>query len=400
MSGPASAASGGTPPPVPPAGCPISTVDLWSEATLADPFPTYRALRDLGPVVWLERARMLAFPRFATVRAVLSDWQRFSSAAGVAVGDGANKMMGESVLTSDPPVHDRYRKPLMDQLSTNALAVMVPEVEATAERFADAVVAAGRFDAVADLARPYSLTVVADLIGLPAEGREHYPPLAERAFNVMGPANERAADGFVALQELRARTYGACEAGQLTPGRRADQLCHMGRTDLVPAYTWPGIDTTVNALGAAVALFARHPDQWDRVRADRPLIPSAFNEVLRLHAPVQYFTRVATEAVTIEGVSIAEGSRALVMYGSANRDERRFDDPDRFDVTRNPTEQLAFGRGVHLCVGINLARIEAHSLLAALADRVARFEPAGDGQWLINNTLHGYEHLPVTAVPA
>ncbi len=388
----------------PPLGCPVSDVDLWSEAVLADPFPTYRALRDLGPVAWLSGPAMVAFPRFQQVRSVLSDWQRFSSAAGVAVGDGANRMMGESILTSDPPVHDRYRKPLMDQLSPNALAAMVPEVEATAVRFAAAAVEAGRFDAVAELARPYSLTVVADLIGLPAEGREHYPPLAERAFNVMGPANERAADGFGALAELRTRTNEACRAGQLTAGRRADQLCHMGRSDLVGAYTWPGIDTTVNALGAAVALFARHPDQWDRVRADRSLIPSAFNEVLRLHSPVHYFTRVATETVEVEGVTIAEGSRVLVMYGSANRDERRFPDPDRFDVTRNPTEQLAFGRGVHLCVGINLARIEAHSLLAALADRVARFEtdpsdPSGP-TWLVNNTLHGLEHLPVRVVAA
>lgn len=387
-----------------PAGCPVADVDLWSEATLADPFPTYRALRDLGPAVWLERAGMVAFPRFQPVRAVLSDWQLFSSAHGVAVGGQANGVLGESILTSDPPAHDGYRKPLMDQLSANALAPLVPEVEATAVRFADAVVAAGRFDAVADLARPYSLTVVADLIGLPDEGREQYPSLAERAFNVMGPANERAADGFGALAELRQRTLGACTAGQLTAGRRADQLCHMGRMDLVPAYTWPGIDTTVNALGAAVALFARHPDQWDQVRADRSLIPSAFNEVLRLHAPVHYFTRVATEAVTIDRVEIAAGSRVLVMYGSANRDERRFDDPDRFDVTRNPTEQLAFGRGVHLCVGINLARLEAHSLLAALADRVARFEPddadPSGPQWLVNNTLHGFEHLPVRVVAA
>ena len=388
----------------PPAGCPASDVDLWSEAVLADPFPTYRALRELGPVVWLSGPAMVAFPRFQPVRAVLSDWQRFSSAHGVAVGAQANAVLGESILTSDPPVHDRYGKPVMDQLSPNALAPMVPEVEATAVRFADAAVAAGRFDAVADLARPYSLTVVADLIGLPAQGREPYPSLAERAFNIMGPGNGRAADGFGALTELRQRTLGACTPGQLTPGRRAEQLCHMGRMDLVPAYTWPGIDTTVNALGAAVALFARHPEQWDRVRADRRLIPSAFNEVLRLHAPVHYFTRVATQAVTVDGVEMAEGSRVLVMYGSANRDERRFDDPDRFDVTRNPTEQLAFGRGVHLCVGISLARIEAHSLLAALADRVARFEPddadPSGPQRLINNTLHGFEHLPVRVIPA
>jgi cytochrome P450 len=136
------------------------------------------------------------------------------------------------------------------------------------------------------------------------------------------------------------------------------------------------------------------------VRNDRSLIPAAFAEALRLHTPVHFFTRMITEATEVEGTPLAPDHRAVVMYGSANRDERHYPDPDRFDVTRNPRDQLAFGRGIHLCVGIHLARLEGHSLLAALADRVERFEPVGTPEPLVNATLHGYASLPLHLVPA
>ena len=156
----------------------------------------------------------------------------------------------------------------------------------------------------------------------------------------------------------------------------------------------------MNAVASAVYLFAEHPDQWDLVRGDRSLIPSAFNEVLRLHAPVHHFTRVATSDQDIGGVVLPAGTRILVMYGSANRDERHYPDPDRFDVTRNPIDQLAFGRGVHLCVGQNLAKMEGHAIFAELADRVERFELTGEPEWMLNNTLHGLGRLPLRAIPA
>jgi cytochrome P450 len=252
-----------------------------------------------------------------------------------------------------------------------------------------------------DLARPYSLTVVADLLGLPADGREGYPELAERAFNVFGPVGDRADDGMVAAGELFQRALDVLEGGTLSPGLRGEDLVRRGLPMGLISYTWPGVDTTVNALATAVVLFAQHPEQWDAVRADRSLIPAAFNEVLRLHAPVHYFTRCVTEDVELCGASLPAGTRVLVMYGSANRDERRFPDPDRFDVRRpDAGVHLAFGRGVHLCVGIHLARLEGHALLGALADRVARFEPAGEVRWQVNNTLHGPVEVPVRLKPA
>ncbi len=381
-------------------GFPTSDVDLWDDAILADPYPTYGALRDLGPVVWLERPGLLALPRFDVVRSVLTSWQRFSSASGVGIDEQANVAQPESIIKSDPPEHDGHRRLLAAQLSIGSLAGAAGEIESAADALIAALVARGSFDAVADLARPYSLNVVGDLIGLPAEGREQLPHLAEQAFNVFGPANERLATAPRALEQILGHTFGVAQSGDLCPGHRAAELVESGHPEGIVAYTWPGIDTTVNTLAVAVYLFAKHPDQWELVRKDPSLIPSAFAEVLRMHAPVHYFTRLTTERVDIEGLEVPPRQRVLVMYGSANRDERHYPEPDRFDVTRNPVDQLAFGRGIHLCVGINLAKLEAVSYLGALVRHVRRFELVGEPQWLRNNTLHGLRALPVTVAPA
>ena len=384
----------------PPTNCPVTDIDPWADDALIDPYPTYRALRDLGSVVWLDRYGLAALPRFADVRAALTDHQRFSSASGACVDEQRAREMGESILTSDPPVHERYRKPIANQLSVAALTDDIAGIEATAERLVDELVAAGTFDAVTQMASPYSVNVVADLVGLPDDGREHIASWGERAFNTMGPCDHRHVDGLAALESLAEYSVGTALAGGLRPGSRGAELVAAGMPDGIVAYTWPGIDTTVHALGSAILCFAEHPDEWDRVRADPTLVPSAFNEVLRLHTPVQTFTRVTTTDVTIDDVVLPAGQRVAVMFGSANRDERRYPEPDRFDVTRNPLDQLAFGRGIHLCVGINLARAEAHALLGALVRRVHRFELAGTPQWKLNNTLHGLASLPVRVVPA
>ena len=277
---------------------------------------------------------------------------------------------------------------------------MALEVQATAVRIAEAATRAGSFDAVADLARPYSLTVVGDLVGLPEHGQRRTPPWPSRRSTCSARPVPEALKGSARWPRSCSGPSTPTNAVSWRRGSRGEDLCRRGLPMSIVSYTWPGIDTTVNALAAAVLLFARYPDQWDAVRDDRSLIPAAFNEVLRLHAPVQFFSRFVPEDTGLAGVTLPAGTRVLVMYGSANRDERRYPDPDRFDVRRDTTGQLSFGRGIHLCVGIHLARLEAAALLNALADRVARFELSGEPRWLINNTLHGPEFVPVRAIPA
>jgi len=343
---------------------------------------------------------MAAFPRFVEVRSALARWQDYTSAQGVSSAPMVNAALPPAIINTDPPEHETFRGPLAAQLSVASLAQDGAAIQATARATVENVLRAGTFDGVADLARPYSLTVVGDVAGLPEDERGGLPPLAESAFNVMGAMNHRVGPGMEAFGVFVEQAMRLAQSGALHPGCRAAQLVDGGQPLSIISYTWPGIDTTVNAVASAVYLFAKHPEQWNLVRADRTLIPSAFNEVLRLHAPVHHFTRVATSDMDIDGVALPAGTRLLVMYGSANRDERHYPDADRFDVTRNPIDQLAFGRGIHLCVGQNLAKMEGHAIFAELADRVERFELTGEPEWMINNTLHGLARLPVRAVAA
>jgi cytochrome P450 len=145
----------------------------------------------------------------------------------------------------------------------------------------------------------------------------------------------------------------------------------------------------------ALWLFAEHPEAWDALRQEPTLIGNAVSEVLRLESPVQYFTRVCTRDTVIGDMPLAAGSRVLLCFGSANRDERAWDEPERFDVRRDAKNQLAFGHGAHECIGMPLARLEMHALITALAKRVRRFTVDKPVRAL-NNLLRGFERLPMT----
>ena len=376
--------------------CPSTDLDLWSDAVLADPYPVYARLRALGPVVRLERHGLYALTRFDAVRSALTDWEVFSSASGTCVEPAANEQQGDSILSTDPPAHTGYRRTMTSQLSVRALAEDSAHIEQKARTLVAGIAERATIDVVADLARPYALSVLCDVVGLGDDGRERLPAWSERAFNVFGPAGERFTAGLSAAQELATHAAAAAEPGRIRPGTRGAEMVERGEGPGILNYTWPGLATTIDAISSAVYLFARHPEQWDAVRRDTSLIPGAFHEVLRLHAPIHHFTRRTTAPVRFDGVEIPRGSRVLVMYGSANRDERHYPRPDDFDVTRHPTDQLAFGRGVHRCVGMNLATLEAHTLLAALTEHVEEWAPVGEPEWTRNSTLHGLHSATVS----
>ena len=381
--------------------CPSDDVDLWSDDVLTDPYPTYARLRDLGAVVRLERQDLYALTRFDAVQSALTDYRAFSSASGTCVDEAANEQQGASILSSDPPAHTDFRRAMASQLSARSLAPDAANVERTARTLADGLTERSTLDVVADLARPYALSVLSDVLGLGEDGRESLPAWSEGAFNVFGPADERFTSGLSDAQHLAMHAAATAEPGGTCPGSRAAELVERGEALAVVNYTWPGLATTVDAVSSAVHLFARHPEQWDLVRRDPSLIPGAFHEVLRLHTPLHYFTRRTTAPVQVDGVEVPGGARVLLMYGCANRDERHYPRPDDFDVTRDPTDQLAFGRGVHRCVGMNLATLEAHALLTALAERVERFTLVGEPEWTRNNTLHGLRSATVSvSLPA
>ncbi|HYH33385.1 MAG TPA: cytochrome P450, partial [Pseudonocardia sp.] len=291
------------------------------------------------------------------------------------------------------------------RLTPRALRPMRDLVTERADELVAGLVQRGSFDAVTDLARALPLSIVPDFIGWPQEGRDHLLEWAGANFDSFGPMNERAQRAMPKCGEMAA--YGAeiVRTGNVLPGslgagvleaRDRGEITTEQCMMLMLDYLAPSLDTTISAVGSAVWLFAQHPEQWDLVRADPGLIPNAVNEVVRFESPIRAFGRLAETDTEIGGIPIPAGSRVLVVYASANRDERVFERPDAFDVTRpNAVQQLGFGVGEHGCAGQGLARMETEALLAALARSVTRFR-LGPPERALNNLIRAFGTLPVT----
>ena len=379
-------------------------VDVWSDANLRDPFPLYAELRALAPVVHLVHHDVYALTRYAEIRDVLQEWESFTSAKGVGMSALTNARAGRGVISSDPPIHTPRRRVLNSQLLPAALKPHEEFIDARATEYAMKAIDRREVEVVTELAVPFSVSLVCDLVGLPEDGRERLLPWARLGFDSWGPPGPRAeaaADGYRCLVDY-SNTVSVPE--HLEPGRwGAGIYAAVDRGELEPdaihgvvfAYLQAGMDTTVNAIGSALFLFAEHPDQWDAVRSDPTLVPSAVNEVLRYYSPIQRYTRVANHDIDVGGIHVPADSRVVALIGAGNRDERRFEEPDRFDVTRNPVDHLAFGRGLHHCAGAGLARLELGALLTRLAERVERFE-VRDHEWDLNSTLLGLRRLDLT----
>ena len=385
--------------------------DLYSDDALLEPYEHYRALRELGPVVHLSATDLLHVPRYAEVREVLGDTDRFVSGQGVCLNPMSNAVAaGASVLNMDGPEHTQYRQVLAGRLTPKALRPLREPIEAQADALVRSLLERGRIDAVADLATALPLSIVPDLIGWPAERRGSLLDWAGALFDLMGPANDRAVASLGPFTDLQSYAQEVAQRRDLAPGsvghdvlRRADEgefpvdRCPM----LLVDFLGPSLDTTISAIGTAVQLLATHPEQWERLRADPSLVARTFNEVVRLESPISGFSRVAARDTDLGGVPLAAGDRLVVSYASANRDERHWGPTaSTFDITRDSSTHLGLGHGEHGCAGQGLARLETHAVLAALVRHVARIEPAGAPQRGLNNLIRAWSSVPVTLVPA
>jgi cytochrome P450 len=384
---------------------PTSTLDPYTDEALLNPWPLYGELREMGPVVWLEKYNMFALTRYDAVAKVLRDWQAFPSSFGVMMNDEMNQVLRGNTLCSDGDAHNRLRRVVMRPIMPAALVSLKEEVEREAEAVVHRLCGKGRFCATGELATHLPVTIVSNAVGLPEEGRERMMEWSIGLFNCIGPMNERARNAMPVLSEMMhyARTHAV--PGKLKPGSWAEAIHHAAAagevsSEAVPVimidYMGPSLDTTIFGISSGVWLFANHPDQWDLVRNDPSLIPAAINEILRLEAPIQGFSRYVARDYDLDGVSLQEGSRAIAFYGAANRDPRQFLVPDRFDVRRdNAARHMAFGAGPHVCLGMNLAKLEMQALFTALARKVTRFHIEAEERAL-NNILRGFSKLIVT----
>ena len=345
-----------------------------------------------------------AIPRYEEVRACLRNHELYSSASGIAVNENVNRLTGGTTIASDPPLHDALRKIVAAPLTVGALKEIQPRIADAAEAVVDRLVALQTFDAATDLAQHLPLTIVSEQVGLPEYGRGNMLRWAAATFDMIGPDNERGRDAWPVTQEMRQYVSTLETHDNVKPQSWADRL--LDQVDrgvitieqyrsLLRDYLGPSLDTTIFATSNLIWLFAQNPEQWDALRADPSLMRNAINEALRLESPIRGFTRCVTAEHELGGVVLPKGARLLLLYASANRDERKWEDPERFDIRRKVGDHLGFGFGVHSCAGMHLARLEIESLLQALLPRVRRFE-TGAPVRAVNNTLRGFASLPVT----
>jgi cytochrome P450 len=364
--------------------------DPFSWELHEDPYPTYRVLRDEHPVYFNEQRELWALSRYADVRAALHDPDTYSSAQGVTLED-AQAFIGGVVITTDPPRHTQLRALLSRAFTPRRIDALAPVVaEACTRMLGDGVTPGEPFDIQALLGKPLPTMVIGELLGVPDADRvallEWSDALLHREPGFEGYTDEgtKAAaalyEYFVGLVEARRADaargnpgddlVSALIAAEVDGERLTDHEIHAFGFLLFVA----GNETTTSLIGNASWYLAHHPDQRELLREQPDLIPSALEELLRYDAPTQCLRRTLTRDVELHGVTMREGEMVNLLFGAANRDERAFEDPDRFDVTRQPQGHLAFGHGAHFCLGAALARLEARIALGEMLERMPGWE--------------------------
>jgi cytochrome P450 len=381
-----------------------------------NPYPLYRWLRDHAPLYRNDALDFWALSRFKDVRDASLDWATYSSAEGTTL-ERIDPRLFEArpmMIFLDPPRHDRLRKLVSRAFTARRLAGLEVFIRATVTRLLDRLVEHGGGDFVRELSMPLPMDVIFTLLGVP-EGDRHWlrermdlslerdrdtPVVPERALVAMA---EMMQFWVQFVDELRRRPNDGLVAALLdaevegddgAPSRLIDGEI-VGFCSLLGS---AGNETVTKLLANACVLFARHPEEYDKIRQDPALIPDAVEEALRHTTPSQYQGRVCTRDVSWYGRTVPKGSRILLLTGSANRDEREFPDPERFDVSRRPESHLALGYGVHFCLGASLARLESRVALEEFSRRFPRIEVDESRCVRVHmSNVHGYESVPFRA---
>jgi cytochrome P450 len=387
----------------------VSDIDPFSHEAILDSQHYDALLREVGPVVYLPQYDIWVVARYAEAREVLRDWETYSS-EGRPFYDPTS-IRPEVLLTSDPPVHTRVRASIQRVLSGPAMRKMGDDFRTAARQLVNELLADGpvEIDAYKDLAARYVLQVFPDMIGMPQEGRHFLMEFGDAVFQVFGPRNELWEKGVREGKDAIAYVERSCRREVLTPDgigaaiyASADEgeITQLEAELLVKTLYSAGSDTTIFAITSLMKAMAEHPDQWELLRANPSLARNAFEENLRFQGPARIGGRMTTRETELGGVRLPKGALVLVLQLPANRDPRRWEDPDRFDITRTSSGHVGLGYGVHTCVGQAVARIEGVSLVTELAQRVARVELLGPAVPKLNQGVHAIDHLPVRLTPA
>jgi cholest-4-en-3-one 26-monooxygenase len=377
-------------------------------------------LRRHDPVHWQEESGgpgFWAITLYEDCVTVNRDWERFSSAARgtmpFEMPDADIEQQSLMMLNMDPPLHTRYRRLVNKGFTPRMVRDLEESIHRATDAIIDQVVEKGRADFVTDISAELPLQVIADLLGVPQADRHRMFEWSNDMVGNEDPEYQgQAEQAMVAAMELYA--YAAELYGKKRIDPHADlmsvlttvevegeQLSDLELELFFLLLTVAGNETTRNLMSGGMHAFFRYPEQWQRLLEDRSLLPTGVDEMLRFVSPVMNFRRTAMADVVLSDTKIAKGDKVVFFHTSANRDEAVFDDPDTFDIARDPNPHIAFGGGgPHFCLGTNLARMEIKVMFEHLLDRLPDIRQDGDEQHLQSQFINGVKHLPVAFTPS
>lgn len=364
-------------------------INFMSPAVLDNPFPYYARLRQEAPVYWIEPMQAWAISRYQEVFFVLRNPQLFSSARwwqATAVQDMDPALEAPHIMASDPPVHTRLRKLINRAFTPRIVANLEPRIREITNEIFDQMASRDELDFMRDLAIPLPVTVIAELLGVEQERRQDFRRWTDSFVATVGGMGTEAMNAqarqdlaefhtyFRQMIEVRHKEPKDDLISGMVRAQDEGQMLTSGEVfNLATFLLLAGNETTANLIGNTILAILQHPEETAKVRASPALLSNLVEEGLRYDSPIQIIPRHTTQDVELGGKMISSGAAVLVMLGSANRDEQVFPQADHFDVTRdNAKEHLAFGFGIHFCLGAQLARLEGQAALETLLARYAR----------------------------
>lgn len=409
--------------------CPVD-FDLSSPEQRENPFPVFAAARDEQPVFWDGRLGLWVVTRYDDVKRVLTDWETFSSEGALrsaprpfppdvrrALDEGWPDM--PIIIDSDPPVHRRLRSLINRAFTPRRVRSLEPTIRDFSHELIDEFTGAGEADIVEEFAWPLPLLTLGEMLDIPRSDLPHLHELSQHWLMLMQDAEPEArtehARRYVELQHY---FVDLVESRSTDPGDDLVSDLVASQQEIADEEGWTftpaevagipldlmvaGHVTVTRVLGSALVRLSDHPEQQEQVREDPDRLADTIDEVLRLESPAQGLFRTVTRDVTLSGVEIPAGERLMVLFSSANRDQRVFEHAEEFDPDRDDrSNHLAFGHGIHFCVGHALARLELRVALEALLDRLPNLRVPPDGRWERDPVFfaRGFDSLEITWDP-
>jgi cytochrome P450 len=373
-----------------------------------DPYPLYDLLRQAGPVQWLEQLgywvvvghpEVLAVMRHPRLSSDRSRWDAYE------LPPGEDRPAGGMVVM-DPPDHTRLRGLVQQAFTPRMLEALRPRIEELVDRMLGQAEERGTIDLMADFGAPLPAIVLAGLLGVPAEDQEFFRQYATAHIESIDPVSHAVSEEGMAarmtlhrylediLAQRRKQPREDLISGLIEAEEQGDRLDARELMEMCLLLLVAGIETTGNLVGNGMNALFDHPDELARLRAEPGLIDTAVEELLRFDAPIQLAGRVPVEDVELEGHTFRKGQMIGVILGAANRDPRAFEEPNRLDLARTPNPHVAFGRGIHFCIGAPMARIEGSIAIAALVSRFPGLHRAGEPRRRENLHVRGFSSLP------